>query len=227
MAPLIELRGICKHFAMGEREVRVLHSIDLVIEEGEFVALMGVSGSGKTTCLEILGALSQPDAGSYHLDGVAVHELDDDALADLRAERMGFVFQTFNLMPHMSALRNAALPLVYAGVARAEREARASELLVRLGLGDRLAHRPAQLSGGEHQRVAIARALVNDPSLLLADEPTGNLDEAAGREILAIFRELHRDGRTLVVVTHAEEVAACAERVVRIRDGVIEDARGH
>jgi putative ABC transport system ATP-binding protein len=216
---VIELRGVRKTFPLGEREVMALDGIDLDVAEGEFVAVMGPSGSGKTTCLEILGALSRPTAGSYRLDGARVEALDDDALADLRARRMGFVFQSFHLMPRMSAVRNAALPLLYAGVPRAEREERAE---MKLGLGDRLAHRPSQLSGGERQRVAIARALVNDPRLLLADEPTGNLDQQTGREILAIFQKLHAEGRTLVVVTHSEEVAGFAGRVIRIRDGRIE-----
>ena len=219
---LIDLVGVFKSFRLEAREIPILHGIDLAIEEGEFVALMGASGSGKTTCLEIVGAISRPSAGSYRFDGLPVHELGDDALADLRAARMGFVFQTFNLMPRMSAVRNAALPLLYAGVPRARREARAVRLLERLGLGHRLGHRPAQLSGGERQRVAIARALVNEPRVILADEPTGNLDERSGGEILAIFEELHREGRTLVVVTHNEVVAARAQRVVRIRDGRID-----
>ena len=219
---MIELHGVRKAFPLGEREVVALDGIDLRIDEGEFVALMGPSGSGKTTCLEILGALSRPSRGRYQLDGIAVDGLDDDSLADLRAERMGFVFQTFHLMPRMSAVRNAALPLLYAGVPRAIREERATRMLEKLGLGDRLSHQPAQLSGGERQRVAIARALVNDPRVLLADEPTGNLDQQTGLEILKIFRELHAEGRTLVVVTHSAEVTAFAERVIRIRDGRIE-----
>jgi putative ABC transport system ATP-binding protein len=219
---LIDLARVSKSFRLEAREIPILHGIDLAIDEGEFVALMGPSGSGKTTCLEILGALSRPSAGSYRFDGLPVHELGDDALADLRAARIGFVFQTFNLMPRMSAVRNAALPLLYAGVPRARREARAARLLERVGLGHRLGHRPAQLSGGERQRVAIARALVNEPRVILADEPTGNLDERSGREILELFEELHREGRTLVVVTHSELVASRAQRVVRIRDGRIE-----
>jgi putative ABC transport system ATP-binding protein len=219
---LIELDGVHKAFPMGEREVEVLHGIDLRIDPGEFVAIMGPSGSGKTTCLEILGAISRPTDGAYRFEGSEIQDCDDDALADLRAQRLGFVFQTFNLMPRMSAVRNASLPLLYGGVKRAEREERATRLLERLGLGHRLHHRPTQLSGGERQRVAIARALVNDPRVILADEPTGNLDEATGAEILSIFEQLHREGRTLVVVTHSEEVAERAGRVVRLRDGQVE-----
>jgi putative ABC transport system ATP-binding protein len=225
MSALIELADVHKRFRMGEREVEALQGIDLEICAGEFVAIMGPSGSGKTTLLEILGAISRPSRGTYRFDGIPIHGLDDDRLADLRATRVGFVFQTFNLMPRMSAVRNAALPLLYAGVRREAREARARELLERLGLARRLDHRPSQLSGGERQRVAIARALVNRPRLLLADEPTGNLDEATGGEILGIFRELHREGSTIVAVTHSEEVAAVAERVVRIRDGRIDGER--
>ena len=222
MSAMIELRQVCKGFPLGGSDVEILHDIDLDIGENEFVAIMGASGSGKTTCLEILGALSRPTSGSYRFDGMPIHGWHDNGLADLRAARMGFVFQTFNLMPRMSALRNAALPLLYAGVRRREREAQAGRILERLGLGHRLHHRPAQLSGGERQRVAVARALVNRPRLILADEPTGNLDEANGREILDILSALHAEGRTLVVVTHSAEVASRAGRIIRIRDGQIE-----
>ena len=215
------MRGICKRFQLGEKQVEILHGVDVDVFAGEFVAIMGPSGSGKTTCLEILGALSRPSQGSYRFEGRPLEQLDDDSLADLRASRIGFVFQTFNLMPRMSAVRNAALPLLYAGVARREREERARVLLDRVGLGHRLGHRPAELSGGERQRVAIARALANQPRVILADEPTGNLDQATSREILELFGELHREGCTLVVVTHSHEVAASAERVIRIRDGRI------
>ena len=224
--PLLELQGVTKSHRLGDTTVQVLHPIDLRVDDGEFVAIMGPSGSGKTTCLEILGAISRPTTGRYRFEGEAVEGLSDDSLADLRARRMGFVFQTFNLMPRMSALRNAALPLLYAGIPREEREERAAEMLRRVGLGHRLDRRPAQLSGGERQRVAVARALVNRPRVIFADEPTGNLDEANGREVMAMFRGLHAEGRTLVVVTHSEEVAAQAQRVVRIRDGrVAEDVR--
>jgi putative ABC transport system ATP-binding protein len=220
---LIAFEGVCKTFPMGETHVDALRQIDLRIEKGEFVALMGPSGSGKTTCLEILGAISRPTSGTYRFEDRPIQAFGDNALADLRARRMGFVFQTFNLMPRMSAIRNAALPLLYAGVGRKDREHRATLLLEQLGLAHRLDHRPAQLSGGERQRVAIARALVNEPRVILADEPTGNLDEATGREILTILRTLHQEGRTLVVVTHSDEVASHAERIVRIRDGRIEN----
>jgi putative ABC transport system ATP-binding protein len=223
MSPLIEARKVRKSYPMGQAPLEVLHGVDVTIREGEFVAVMGPSGSGKTTLLEILGAISRPTAGTYHFEGHPVHELDDDALADLRASRIGFVFQTFHLMPTMSAIRNVALPLLYAGVGRRQREQRAADLLERLGLGHRLAHRPSELSGGERQRVAVARALVNDPRVIYADEPTGNLDEATGRELLSILGELHRGGRTLVVVTHSADVAERAERVLRIRDGRIEE----
>ncbi len=226
MSPLLALSGVRKRFAMGDSFVEALRGVDLEIEAGEFVAVMGPSGSGKTTCLEILGAISRPSEGDYRFDGDSIAGWSDDALADLRARRIGFVFQTFNLMPRMSALRNAALPLLYAGVPRAAREARAHRLLERVGLGHRLDHLPGQLSGGERQRVAIARSLANDPKVIFADEPTGNLDAARGGEILELFRALHREGRTLVVVTHSDEVAAAAGRVVRLRDGRVEpDAR--
>ncbi|MCP5055459.1 MAG: ABC transporter ATP-binding protein [bacterium] len=216
---LLALGGVRKRFALGEQEVEILRGVDVEVREGEFVAIMGPSGSGKTTCLEILGALSRPTEGSVLFEGEPVEEWSDDELADLRAHRLGFVFQTFNLMPRMSALRNAALPLLYAGVPRAEREDRARVLLERVGLGHRLDHRPAQLSGGERQRVAIARALVNEPRVVLADEPTGNLDEATSEEILSLFEELNAEGRTLVVVTHSDDVAGRAGRVIRLRDG--------
>ena len=221
-ARVLELRDVHKHFTLGASEVEVLRGVDLSIEKGEFVSIMGPSGSGKTTLLELLGALSRPSAGEVHFEGRPIHALEDGELADLRARRLGFIFQGFHLLPRMSAVRNAALPLVYSGVRRAEREERARALLDRLGLGHRLGHRPAQLSGGERQRVAIARALVNEPAVILADEPTGNLDGRTGREILDVFARLHREGRTLVVVTHDEAVAARAGRVVRIRDGRIE-----
>ncbi len=221
MSAVLALEEVRKSFPLGSQDVEILRGIDLRIERGEHVAIMGPSGSGKTTCLEILGALSRPSAGQVRFEGEPIQDWNDDALADLRAARLGFVFQTFHLMPRMNALRNAALPLLYGGVAKAEREARAAGLLEKVGLGHRIEHRPGQLSGGERQRVAIARALANEPLLLLADEPTGNLDEATGREILALFDELNAEGRTLVVVTHSDEVAERAGRIVRMRDGAI------
>jgi putative ABC transport system ATP-binding protein len=219
MSALLELRGVVKRFALGERELEVLHGIDLDIGRGELVAIMGPSGSGKTTLLEILGAISRPSEGAVVLDGEAIEAWNDDRLADLRAQRLGFVFQNFNLLPRMSALRNAALPLVYTGVRRAEREARARALLERLGLGHRLEHLPAQLSGGERQRVAIARAMVMRPRVLLADEPTGNLDSRSGQQVLEHLDRLHADGLTLVVVTHDPSVARRAGRVIVMVDG--------
>ncbi|MCP4037564.1 MAG: ABC transporter ATP-binding protein [bacterium] len=218
---LLALHRVRKRFSLGEQEVEILRGVDIEIGDGEFVAIMGPSGSGKTTCLEILGALSRPSEGSVRFDGEPVEAWSDDELADLRAHRLGFVFQTFNLMPRMSALRNAALPLLYAGVPRSEREDRARVLLERVGLGHRLDHRPAQLSGGERQRVAIARALVNEPRVILADEPTGNLDGTTGQEILSLFEGLHAEGRTLVFVTHSNDVAERAGRVIRLHDGCV------
>ena len=224
MSALIELDGVHKRFAMGDGQVEALRGIDLEIREGESVAIMGKSGSGKTTLLELLGAISRPSQGRYRFDGDYIQARSDDQLADLRANRIGFIFQTFNLMPRMSAVRNAALPLLYAGVARAEREAKAQALLERLGLGHRLSHRPAQLSGGERQRVAIARALVNEPRLLLADEPTGNLDEETGLEVFKVLEEVNREsGSTLMIATHDPKARQFSDRVVRLRGGKLED----
>ena len=204
----------------------MLKGIDLFIEEGEFVAIMGPSGSGKSTLLHILGCLDRPSEGLYKLDGVEVQGLSDEELAKIRRHKVGFVFQNFYLLPRQSALENVELPMVYAEVPPKERRRRARELLERVGLGDRLHHKPSELSGGERQRVAIARALANGPKLLLADEPTGNLDTKTGREILKLFKELWREGATIILVTHDPEVAAEAERLVRIRDGVLEDEKG-
>jgi putative ABC transport system ATP-binding protein len=220
--PVIRLDGVHKSYETGTLEVRALRGIDLVVERGESVAVMGPSGSGKTTLLEILGCLSRPSAGRYWLAGRSTDGIEPDALARLRNGEIGFVFQSFNLLPRLRAIENAELPLLYAGVARRERRERAQEALARVGLAHRAAHLPNELSGGERQRVAIARALVNRPALLLADEPTGNLDSATGAEIMALLREVHAEGNTLVVVTHDAEIGRRAGRLLSIRDGRIE-----
>ena len=221
--PLLELRDIGRYFRAGDTEVRALDGVSLTIHHGEFVAIMGASGSGKSTLMNVIGCLDRADAGSYRIGGRAVAELDDDALAALRRDTFGFVFQRYHLLPGESALENVEMPALYAGVPRAERARRATVLLARLGLADRIRHRPSQLSGGQQQRVAIARALINDPPVILADEPTGALDSHSSAELLALLTELNREGRTLVVITHDPEVAAHAHRVVRIADGRILD----
>ncbi|MCA9668008.1 MAG: ABC transporter ATP-binding protein [Myxococcales bacterium] len=220
---MIELTGISKTYHMGEVSVPVLHGVDLTIDAGEHVAIVGRSGSGKSTLMNILGCLDQPSTGSYQLDGREVDTLDDDELSDLRGRMVGFVFQSFHLLRNLTVLQNVALPMEYQGVATPERHARAKELLERVGLGHRFDHRPNQLSGGERQRVAIARALSNQPSLLLADEPTGNLDSKAREATLGLFDELHKQtGVTLVVVTHDDSIAERTPRVIRIADGRIQ-----
>jgi putative ABC transport system ATP-binding protein len=206
---------------MDHVQVEALRDVSLEVREGEFVAIVGPSGSGKSTMMHIIGCLDRPTAGVYRLAGTPVSELDDDRLARLRSRTIGFVFQSYNLLPRTSALDNVATPLLYQGVGRRERVRRATAALERLGLGDRLHHEPTQLSGGQQQRVAVARAIVTDPELILADEPTGNLDSAAGADVLAVLRELHASGRTIVLITHDAEVAAAAERQVHIRDGRI------
>ncbi|MDP4602288.1 MAG: ABC transporter ATP-binding protein [Schleiferiaceae bacterium] len=220
--PVLSLRGIRRDFPMGNQWVRVLKGIDLDVQPGEYIALMGPSGSGKSTLMNLLGCLDTPTSGSYFLAGEDVSRMDDDALAEVRNKKIGFVFQTFNLLPRQTALQNVALPLVYAGWSKADRQARATEVLGMVGLGDRMDHQPNQLSGGQRQRVAIARALVNTPSMVLADEPTGNLDSATSVEIMRLFDEIHARGNTLVVVTHEEDIARHAKRIVRLRDGLIE-----
>jgi len=222
--PVIRMAGVHKTYAMGSVQVHALRGIDLLVEAGEFVAIMGSSGSGKSTLMNILGCLDVPDAGDYTLNGEDITRLDADALAGIRNRAVGFVFQNFNLLARTSALDNVEMPLVYAGVSKEERHARAAAMLQRLGLGDRLHHLPSQLSGGQQQRVAVARALVTRPSLLLADEPTGNLDSATSGEILALLDELNRDeGLTIVLITHEPEVAAHARRQLTMRDGRLED----
>ena len=220
--PVLSLRGIRRDFPMGNQWVRVLKGIDLDVQPGEYIALMGPSGSGKSTLMNLLGCLDTPTSGSYFLAGEDVSRMDDDALAEVRNKKIGFVFQTFNLLPRQTALQNVALPLVYAGWSKADRLARATEVLSSVGLADRMDHQPNQLSGGQRQRVAIARALVNTPSMVLADEPTGNLDSATSAEIMRLFDEIHAQGNTLVVVTHEEDIARHARRIVRLRDGLIE-----
>jgi len=223
---LIEIRGVRKTYEMGDVEVHALNGVDLDVERGEYLAVMGASGSGKSTLMNLVGCLDTPSEGSYRLNGVAVEELEDAELAAIRNREIGFVFQTFNLLPRTSALGNVELPLVYAGVPRRERRRRALEVLERVGLGDRVDHQPNELSGGQRQRVAIARALVNQPSILLADEPTGNLDSATSEEIMALFDELHAAGNTVVLVTHETDIAAHTDRQVLLRDGkVVADRR--
>ncbi|WP_295916778.1 ABC transporter ATP-binding protein [Anaerovibrio lipolyticus] len=217
----ISLRGIKKLYKVGNQEVAALNGIDLDIKEGEFAALMGPSGSGKSTLMNILGCLDRPSVGSYKLDGQEVAHLSDDMLARTRNQKIGFVFQNFNLLSRISALENVALPLVYAGVDSDEREERAMYFLEQVGLADRADHQPNELSGGQRQRVAIARALVNDPQIIMADEPTGNLDTKSTKEIMEIFQSMHEKGRTIILVTHEPDIAVCASRQLLVRDGVI------
>jgi putative ABC transport system ATP-binding protein len=221
-APVIELEGVAKTYLSGRFEVHALRGVSLSIEPGELVAIMGPSGSGKTTLMEILGCLLQPTAGRYRFQGRPIEQIPPDGLAALRGEQIGFVFQSFNLLPRLTALENVELPLGYRGVARGERRSRATQALDRVGLAARAGHRPAELSGGERQRVAIARALINTPSLILADEPTGNLDSETGDEILDLLCHLREEGNTVVMVTHDPRIGARVERRVDLRDGQIE-----
>jgi putative ABC transport system ATP-binding protein len=219
---VIRIEQITKEYLMGETTVRALKGVDLLVHRNEYVAIMGPSGSGKSTLMNMIGCLDTPTTGRYELNGSDVALMEDDQLAEIRNKEVGFVFQTFNLLPRSTSLQNVELPLVYAGVVSEERRRRAEEVLEAVGLGDRSYHKPNELSGGQRQRVAIARALVNNPSILLADEPTGNLDSGTGREIMAIFENLYNRGNTIIVVTHEEEVASHARRVIRLRDGFIE-----
>jgi putative ABC transport system ATP-binding protein len=218
---VIALRDVTKTYVLGDIEVRALRGVTFHIAAGEYVAIMGPSGSGKSTLMNTLGCLDRPTAGTYELDGVNVGTLTDNALAAIRLKKLGFVFQGFNLLARTSALKNVALPLFYAGQSSRARNAAAAEQLREVGLGDRLDHKPSELSGGQQQRVAIARALVNDPAVLLADEPTGNLDSGTSEEIMALFAQLNGSGRTIIMVTHDEDVAAHAKRVIRLRDGLV------
>ena len=219
---LIEIADLTKQYMMGSEEVWALDGVTLSVEEGEYVAVMGPSGSGKSTLMNMLGCLDTPTSGTYHLRGEDVSTFSDNELAEIRNREIGFVFQTFNLLPRVNCLRNAELPLIYAGMSRAERRERATEVLRSVGLGDRLDHRPNELSGGQRQRVATARALVNRPALLLADEPTGNLDTETGAEIMQLLEALHRRGNTILLVTHEEDIARHARRIIHLRDGRLE-----
>jgi putative ABC transport system ATP-binding protein len=220
-APVAHLDSVCKVYGSGEMTVKALDQLNLTVNRGDYLAVMGASGSGKSTAMNILGCLDRPSSGSYRLNDTPVEDLSDDQLADLRNRDLGFVFQQFHLLPQLSALDNVMLPMVYAGVPAAERQQRAQAALERVGLGERLTNKPNQLSGGQQQRVAIARAIINQPALLLADEPTGALDSHTTAEVLDIFDALHRGGMTVVMVTHEDDVAARAEKIVRFRDGRI------
>ncbi len=219
---LIDVRNLKKFYQMGDVQVRALRGLTFTAESGEFIAIMGPSGSGKSTIMDILGCLAQPTEGEYYLEGEEVGRLSDNRLAEIRNRKIGFVFQTFNLLPRTSAQHNVELPLIYAGVGRKERRLRALESLEAVGLGDRVDHKSTELSGGQIQRVAIARALVTQPSIVFADEPTGNLDTTSGAEVMAIFDRLNQEGNTIIMVTHESEIAQHAGRVLHIRDGLIE-----
>lgn len=222
MGSVIKIRDIRRDFPLGQEIVKVLKGIDLDIDRGEYVALMGPSGSGKSTLMNLLGCLDTATSGSYELNGTDVSNLSDDELAEIRNKEIGFVFQTFNLLPRTTALENVALPMIYAGASKTARQKRAAQVLTDVGLSDRMDHKPNQLSGGQRQRVAVGRALVNNPSIILADEPTGNLDSKTSVEIMRLFDEIHRQGNTVIVVTHEEDIAEHAHRVIRLRDGIVE-----
>ena len=219
---IIEIKGLKREFLVGSEIVKALKGVDLSVMKNEYLAMMGPSGSGKSTLMNLLGCLDTPTAGAYNLNGTDVSSLKDDDLAEIRNKEIGFIFQTFNLLPRLTALENVSLPLVYAGYNSEDRKIKAQDVLEKVGLGDRMDHRPNQLSGGQRQRVAVARALVNDPSIILADEPTGNLDSKTSLDIMRLFEEIHEMGNTLIVVTHEEEVASHAHRILRLRDGLVE-----
>ena len=219
---VIRIENLTRFYQMGETEVRALAGVSLQVQHNEYIAIMGPSGSGKSTLMNMIGCLDTPSSGEYILNGNRVSQMDDSDLAEVRNREIGFVFQTFNLLPRTSCLANVELPLIYAGVKASDRKARALEVLDKVGLGDRVDHKPNELSGGQRQRVAIARALVNSPSILLADEPTGNLDSKTGVEIMLLFEELYKAGNTIILVTHENEIAEYARRIVRLRDGLVE-----
>ena len=219
---IIEIKGLKREFAVGSEIVKALKGVDVSVMKNEYLAMMGPSGSGKSTLMNLLGCLDTPTAGAYNLNGTNVSSLKDDDLAEIRNKEIGFIFQTFNLLPRLTALENVSLPLVYAGYNSEDRKIKAQVVLEKVGLGDRMDHRPNQLSGGQRQRVAVARALVNDPSIILADEPTGNLASKTSLDIMRLFEEIHEMGNTLIVVTHEEEVASHAHRILRLRDGMVE-----
>lgn len=221
--PLITIKEIGRKYVIGSEVIHALKSVSLDINKGEFVALMGPSGSGKSTLMNILGCLDTPSSGTYVLNGTNVSQMSDDALAEVRNKEIGFVFQTFNLLPRSTSLDNVALPLIYAGSSKKDRQARAAKALENVGLGNRMDHKPNELSGGQRQRVAVARALINDPSIILADEPTGNLDTKTSIEIMGLLEEIHSKGNTIILVTHEEDIAQHAHRIVRMRDGLIEN----
>ena len=222
MQNIIELENIAREYQVGSQLVKALQSVTLQIRKNDYAALMGPSGSGKSTLMNVIGCLDTPTRGKYVLNGTDVSRLEDDALADVRNKEIGFVFQTFNLLPRYTALDNVALPLIYAGMSKADRDERAKEVLEQVGLGDRMDHKPNEMSGGQRQRVAVARALVNKPAIILADEPTGNLDTKTSYEIMALFDEIHSQGNTVILVTHEEDIAQHAKRIVRLRDGLVE-----
>ena len=222
MSNVIEIRNIIRDFPLGQETVHVLKGIDLDIVRGEYLAIMGPSGSGKSTLMNLLGCLDTPTSGTYILNGNDVSQMSDDELAEIRNHEIGFVFQTFNLLPRTTALENVALPMIYAGVSKKDRTKRAEEVLADVGLADRMDHKPNQLSGGQRQRVAVGRALVNKPSIILADEPTGNLDSKTSEEIMVLLDEIHKNGNTVIVVTHEEDIAKRAHRIIRLIDGMVD-----